>query len=294
MLGKLLKNEWKATWKLPVLVCAFVCVMTLIGSFSFRMPIWQKLMEDNAGTFNIFDMSSIMFLFAYFLAVIASAYAVMIYFAVRFYKNLYTDEGYLMHTLPVTARDLIISKCLISVLWNIVSTALILGSLFFLLYIWLRTLLPDPDWREFSQVLDTYLPMINDAFRAQTGFSLSIFPVLLGVTGVLGSFSGMLTIYASASIGQLFNKHKVAASVLSYLVITSIAQVLTSIIIMPITFGTVMKLSRNVYLSPIETAIAPLAYTVPTYFVTMVLSLISTVGFYIVTEYIMKRKLNLD
>lgn len=294
MLGKLLKNEWKATWKLPLAICAFVCVMTFVGSFSFRMPIWQRLAEDNVSAFSVFDFSAVMFLLFYFLTVIASAYAVMIYFAVRFYKNLYTDEGYLMHTLPVTPRQLILSKCLVSVLWNLLSSALILGCIFFLMFVLLRTLLSDLEWDYFRQTLELYLPRIDEAFRAQTGISLAFYPVVLVLFAVIGNFSGMLTIYASISVGQLFRRHKVAASILSYLVITSIIQTLTTLIILPFTFGMVMKMSRFQPASPIDAFIAPYAYTMPTYLASMVLSLISIIGFYFLTEYIMKRKLNLD
>lgn len=294
MLGKLLKNEWKATWKLPLAVFAFVCVMTLIGSYSFRMPIWQKLAQDNVAAFSVFDMSAIMFLLAYFLAVIASAYAVMIYFAVRFYKNLYTDEGYLMHTLPVTPRQLIVSKLLISVLWTTLSSILLLICIFSLLFVLLRTLLPDAEWEYAKQTLDVYLPQIIDAFRAQSGMSLAVYPVFLMIFSIVGNLSGMLMIYGSISIGQMFRRHKVAASVLSYLVITSITQTLTSLIILPFTFGMVMKMSHFQPVSAIDALVAPLAYTVPAYFASLVLSLISAIGFYFLTEYIMKRKLNLD
>lgn len=295
MLGKLLKNEWKATWKLPLAVCAFVCVITLVGSFSFRMPVWQQLEEDTISAFSVFDLSAVLYMLFYFVSVIASAYTIMIYFAIRFYKNLYTDEGYLMHTLPVTPRQLIVSKCLISVLWTLLSSLLILCCIVALLFIWARAMVPDAEWNVFRQSLKLYLPQIFDAFQAQAGVSLYVVLILLVAVSVVGSFSGMLMIYASISVGQLFRRHKVAASVIAYLVITSMLQTLTTLIVLPLTFGMVMKISQFHAVSPIDAFVAPLAYTtIPTWLASSVLSLISGIGFYCLTEYIMKRRLNLD
>lgn len=39
----------------------------------------------------------------------------------RFKKNYYSDEGYLMNTLPVTAKSLILSKLLNSLIWGVIS-----------------------------------------------------------------------------------------------------------------------------------------------------------------------------
>ena len=42
----------------------------------------------------------------------------------RFYKNLMTDEGYLMFTLPVSRSQLIWSKLIVSMAWGILSAVL--------------------------------------------------------------------------------------------------------------------------------------------------------------------------
>ena len=42
----------------------------------------------------------------------------------RFYKNLMTDEGYLMFTLPVSRSQLIWSKLMVALAWGVLSAVL--------------------------------------------------------------------------------------------------------------------------------------------------------------------------
>ncbi len=103
MLKKLLKHEWKETWRIPALACALMIILTLVSVICFtRMSPPANADELNAGAF-------VLMMF-YVLTISCVSVVVSIYIAVRFYKNLYTDEGYLMHTLPVTPRQLLVSS----------------------------------------------------------------------------------------------------------------------------------------------------------------------------------------
>ena len=68
---------------------------------------------------------------------------VSIYIAVRFYKNLYTDEGYLMHTLPVTPRQLLVSKLTVGSLWSFLVTILTLWAVFLIMIFGLPVMVKD-------------------------------------------------------------------------------------------------------------------------------------------------------
>lgn len=295
MLGKLLKHEWKSTWKLPTILSAFVLAMTLAGCLSFKMPMWRKIMSDSMDRFTFFDFLAVLILIAYFISIIIAAFTIMIYFAIRFYKNLYTDEGYLTHTLPVTPRQLIISKTLISALWSFLSSLLVLFSMLLLFYAWGLTVLGNDSVYAFVRVVNYYMPDIQAAFKEFGGISLTGFCILMLILTIIGSFSGMLTIYGCISIGQLFRRHKVAASILTYLVVTSLIQTVTSVAILPMTFGLINK--ADVYemnLEPIKAAVMPMAAMTPLYYVSALFAIVSSVIFHCVSEYIMKHKLNLD
>ena len=73
-------------------------------------------------------------IFFYVLAIAAGSIAVTVCVAVRYYKNVYTDEGYLTNTLPVTARQIVISKLSVGILWSIITGAVVCISVMSLIY----------------------------------------------------------------------------------------------------------------------------------------------------------------
>ena len=103
MLGKLLKHEWRAVWKVPVLLYGVLLLTGLIAGLTFSMPIWGS---DWVGL----PMSGVMLILMFYFALIGVSVGITIYFAVRYYKSMFTDEGYLTHTLPVSARELLLNK----------------------------------------------------------------------------------------------------------------------------------------------------------------------------------------
>lgn len=297
MLGKLLKHEWRSTWKMPTALCLFTVLMTLFGALSFKMPMWQKLVGNNSAAMTFMDLMAIVVLITYFVTIIISAYAIMIYFAIRFYKNLYTDEGYLTFTLPVTQNNLILSKTLISAFWNFFATILMLGSMFLLLYVFMRTMISGAEWAEVSQVFGDMSPAINDVFVKYAGLPTWGIIIVFVLIILSGSFSGMLLIYLCISIGQLFRKHKVAASIIAYLVVTTLVQTITSIALLPVTFGMMLDLEMmesSMLASPMEAVFAPFASMMPLYYFSLALAIVQSIACYFICIFIAKRKLNLD
>ncbi|MBQ7955654.1 MAG: hypothetical protein IJ282_07870 [Lachnospiraceae bacterium] len=298
MLGKLLKHEWRSTWKLPTALSAFTILMTLLGALSFKMPMWQKLVGNNPSSVTFVDLVAVAILITYFITIVVSAYAIMIYFSVRFYKNLYTDEGYLMHTLPTTPRNLIFSKTVISSFWNVISTTLMMASMFWLFDVFMKTLLTEAEWKEVSAAFAGISPSINEIFIEYSGVSVvfAIFAYIL--TLLVGSIYGMLLIYLCICIGQLFRKHKVAAAIIAYLVVTTIIQTITSVAVLPATFNMMFKMeamSESLLIaSPMEALVAPFATMMPVIYISLALSAILSIAAFFACEYITKRKLNLD
>ena len=89
---------------------------------------FQVLTEQTAGEFMraLAVLSVLLFSAAVFGGSIL-AFVLMIY---RFYKNLMTDEGYLMFTLPVTTGQLIWSKMIVSAVWLLATAAMDVLSMF--------------------------------------------------------------------------------------------------------------------------------------------------------------------
>jgi len=303
MLGKLIKHEWKATWKFPTVISIFVVVLTLLGIWSFKMPFWNNLLTGNFEKISFFDVCALAILMMYFVYICIAIYAIMIYFAVHFYKNMYTDEGYLSHTLPVKPSQHIISKTFVSGTWYIGATVLMLASMMLLLYAFMSTVfstvgLTAADMAELKAMgFDFSLSHFAEAFDTVGGMSFWAFIILMVLTAIFSCYSSMLIIYVCISIGQLFKKHKVIASILTYLVVTTVMSTVLTIAMLPASFG--MMLNGDYFAlmesaDPVVAMVAPYAMLSPLFIVSLICTIVFSVVSYFVTEFIMRRKLNLD
>ena len=114
MLGKLMKYEWKNIWKAGTLMLLGMLVVTVIGCVVLRMPggLVTEIADGNNmnATQSWFVLSSfVATLILYVIMLLASTWGMLIFLGIRFYRSMYTDEGYLSHTLPVTANQLFLS-----------------------------------------------------------------------------------------------------------------------------------------------------------------------------------------
>lgn len=274
MLGKLTKFEFRAVTKILLLINAFTVLLTVIGCLTFASPLWEF---DSPYTVML-AMSSVI---VYYIAVIAISLFAVVYLAVRFYKNLYTDEGYLMHTLPVTPRELILSKAITAFCWLAITTLLIAFSvcaIFLSAYLKFGV-------EEFGDLSEMYF-LMNDFVVEVYGMSLTGFCVYMIFALVIGSISSIFTIYASISLGQLFHRHKVLGSILCYIGFYFAMQILTMIIMIPywvemFSFDYFGDSSMGSYMKYELLA-------------TVILSAVIAVACYFITETTMKKKLNLD
>ena len=122
MLSRLIRHEWRETWRIPVISFLVILFLTLVCFICFRQ------MEPPADE-NSVNAGAFVIMMLYCLIISCISTVVTIYIAIRFYRNLYTDEGYLMHTLPVTPRQLILAKLLVAALWVFVLSLLALWAI---------------------------------------------------------------------------------------------------------------------------------------------------------------------
>jgi hypothetical protein len=119
MLGKLLKHEFKATARLLLPIYLLLVVLTIIDRIVLGL--------DFKGSLSIVTG---FVTFAYVATLIAIVVVSFVIIALRFYKNLLSDEGYLMFTLPTKQSALINSKLIVSFIWNIAGVLAVFLSLF--------------------------------------------------------------------------------------------------------------------------------------------------------------------
>ena len=127
----------------------------------------------------------------------------------RFKRNLLEDEGYLMFTLPVTSKELILSKYSVSLIYIILSSIVSLISFVMIILI--------SNINNFS--LDYFLHdlsiLSNELLSIKSTLIYTIILIFVRYTIFI------LSIYLSLSMGQLsiFNKYRNIVAFLSFFII---------------------------------------------------------------------------
>lgn len=118
----------------------------------------------------------------------------------RFKGSVYDRQGYLTLTLPVSEHQIILAKLLGAFIWSLISSAVFFLSI----YIIFATIDPNMVDSYFFDYL--FVHYIENFWLTLISFFIS-------------TVAGILCIYLSISIGQLFNEYRTALAVLAYIVI---------------------------------------------------------------------------
>lgn len=276
MLKKLFLYEWKYCWKILSSINLCLLIFTVIGVISIFSPIW---------TLDYPIVQALMFLAVslYYVAIFAGSIIVCVYLGARFYKNVYTDEGYLTNTLPVTPRQIILSKTFVSTIWIAITSIVIVFSVIILIHSALLSYGDINMFHEFGNAWDVLMTIGKKEWG--TG-NLAAFLFSLLLSALVSPFFSVLMMYSSISLGQLFTKHKIIGTIIWYIAENTIIQIVTSIIInVPLLSG-LLEAELNDRMAIM--IINPIMYG------SILLSIAATVALYFITEYMLKKKLNLD
>lgn len=264
MLGKLLKYEWKATARIFVPFYLAIVVFALINRIFISLNVsdgWMALVAGLSGA-------------TYALAIAATLALTLFIIIQRFYKNLLGDEGYLMFTLPVKTWQNITAKLLIAAAWQLISALVVIGSVFLMvaqlgIMVEIR--------KAFADIV-IELAKINLSLGAMTAWIVAAILVSL--------FTGILFLYASISIGQLFSRHKLVASFGAFLVLNTVSQIISSLLV-----GALYLAMPQAF---VDNAVPPAEFFTGLLAGTIVLNLLMGVAYYIVSERILTKRLNLE
>lgn len=198
MLGKLLKQDFRATARIMLPLYAAVPVLGLFTN------LITHLCENQTGF--LINAIGMLVSLVFMLALIAAGVATVVLMVLRFYRNLMTDEGYLMFTLPVSTTELIFSKLIVSVVWFLGTLGVnVLGLLLS------GRFRGSSDAIRFQFTYTFGAPMT----QAQAGWFIAGVVVLLILCGI----ALCLMTYAAMAIGQSFKKNKGLMSVVFFFVL---------------------------------------------------------------------------
>ena len=272
MLGKLIRYDFKALSRYLILIHIMLLITAALGRFLFI----GKLV-DNPNSLS--DSGAIIMTIAIMLYVIlfmTAVFGTLLVIAIHFYKNLYSDEGYLTHMLPVSRTPLLISKTVSGSVWMMIDMILVILSVLVLV-------IYKPMIREFAVHKDEALREMGFPDSVGYGKIIMAFIVLF----VISAIANVVTIYVSITIGQLFSNHRVLGSIVSYFGISTIISIISSVIGAAYSVSAVMKA---------ETAGDAYVYQffLKTMIFVIILQVVTTVAFYIITQLLMQKKLNLS
>ncbi|MCR5033434.1 MAG: hypothetical protein K6A92_11315 [Lachnospiraceae bacterium] len=212
MLSKLIKHEWKDTWRMPAGLMLVLALLTVIGIFiGSDMGNFLEASFDS----NVSGVLTGLYFFSYVIVVCFSTFAIWIYFILRFKNNMYGTEAYLMHSLPVSASEHIASKTIVNLIWTILSALGVLTSI----AVFILSHAGDIDWSMFLADVSDFLNYFREEIEYVTDLPFPLAMVLFIFIGLFSSISRILVIYLSISIGQQVKKHKTLLSFVSFFLI---------------------------------------------------------------------------
>lgn len=261
MLGKLLKHELKATCRYLLPLCLILLVLSSVTRLVLSFDIFE-------GTLDIIPN---MVMVTYIISIIVLVVAIILLMIYRFYKNLLSEEGYLMFTLPVKCDRLINSKLLISIFWIFAGIIAVIASLF------IAFATPDA----IKQLFDTIEEILAELGTAFAGRRALLITELIAMI-LIGFISNILLIYVSIAVGQLFTRHKIAGSLIAYLCINTATDLFSVLII--VIMANILGVSF-IEMNSIPEVIFPISIATSVLFSCM---------YYFTTYYIFKNRLNLD
>ena len=277
MLGKLIKHETRATSRIFLPLYGALLILTIFTKLVMAIGAPDFFSEAASNNSNVAEIILGISFTLYFVLIVGICVMTLVMIIQRFYKNLFTDEGYLMFSLPVKTWELVLSKLLVGLIWSAVCTLMIVIS-FFILSLGSFTMMD----------LTQGISMAYTEFYSTFGTSLNVLIFEIMMLIVVSTISSILMIYVSIAIGQLFNQHRIVASFGAYIVITIALQIIGSILMAIFALG---NLDAVISQGQDGEAMQMIHLLING---STLCNVILCVGFYFATQYIMKNRLNLE
>lgn len=265
MFAKLLKYEWRSNAGTCGILSLCVLGVSVLGGFALRYIV---ISDENARGSAVFSLGMLLMLAV--LSLIAYGFAIYILQLVRFYKNKFTDEGYLTFTLPVTAHQIFLSSAVNLLIWMLIS-GLVLGLCLLIMGLFATVGIDYPIMEDVSEMLGT------EALPDGYGLVMLLSRIVSVVFGVVMPLT-CLTVGACVA-----KKHKIMAAFGIYYVISMVMSFLQGVMQMASMFGNVVYSEEDFMQLEMENAV-----------IAMAAQLIVAVAGYFLSTGLMKKKLNLN
>lgn len=278
MLIKLIKYDIRADYKKYAITAAALILISIVVRFA---DVKFGSLDDG----NDWKVLFMVLVWSFIALCGAAVLLTFIFSVVRYQKKMYSDEGYLLNTIPANPVLHILSSLITEYIWTIaiaavdvVALIISAGGLDF--------------WRGFLMPIRCVIE-IDPAFAIYLLIFLLIFPGTM-----------MLTLIFVINFGYLFRSHRVLAGIGGYVGLMIISNILSSVVYMisgksNFNAARMKILSDNPdYITSDESyqivmrELAKLASG--TYISTLIVNVIFFAAIFIVSSYILKKRFNID
>ncbi len=281
MLKKLIKQDFRALSRILVPVQIGVLCGSLLAAVLMTITLRTAIFQTDPVTVGegLFAGMSAIIVVLIGMAVMASWLVALLVVCMHFFKNFLGDQGYLTFTLPVGTGELIWSKLITGMLWLVISGAVICVSSVIVL--------------TFGTVAAGVMnvELIKDicsVFSGAARYVSLLTAVELPVAGVLQLAAFLLELYFAMIVGsQIAKKHKVLAGIGMYLVINFVVGIVRSLL-------TVAGYGMNGINFVLNGELNATAVANATLLITIVISAVLSVGFFLWSRHLLKTRLNLQ
>ncbi|MBQ8148500.1 MAG: hypothetical protein IJ040_06915 [Lachnospiraceae bacterium] len=274
MLGKLIKHEFEATRGGFLLLYGITVLLCLLCKPLFYVRMGMIPDED----IEIY-LTDVVWIYVLCLLLGLISTIGVILSAVRFYQSMTCDEAYLTFTLPATSTQIFFSKVFVGFVWNTGLTALgVLGAI---------------AAGAGAPIVKEVLPIMWADLQADgmtTQYLINTF-VNYGISLIIANWIAMTLLMFVISIGQLFGKYRLPATVGTYFLIQGVGSVVicVAVVIVVLLTGASIVASGNSVEIISDSEQMDKWILIGQYAYYIVIGTITT----IVPNYIFKKKLNL-
>ena len=274
MLKTLLKYEWKDTWGLCTACNGIALILSVIGAL--MISLWHYS-DDKTFTDTQTTMLGVAFSF-YIIIYIVSVFAIVLvmkyYFFLRYYKNLFTDQGYLMHTLPVKSTDLINSKLIIAVLWQFI-TGIVVGICIVIIVFSFADIFGELSIMDFKEAFHDIETEFDEIVKGVPLIASGI------ISGLVTPIFEILLMYMAVGIGQQSKKNRLFLSVMVLIGLYMGKRFISSCLSVPLQM---LVINEDISLTTVNVGAVLVALAI----------IAMTVGLYFLNKYFLEKKLNLE
>lgn len=269
MLGKMLKYDIKDYSKSILPICLMLFIISIVTRIF-------SLLENNIESLK--TMFSILFGISTFIfcIVIIISFVYCFFISIRnYYKKVLKEEGYLTHTLPIKKGSIISSQIISSLIWILITGIVVIVTLAIAYYE--------------KGMLNALWQVLNTELNGEIIVSPLVTLIIIVAMMLCSYISTILAIYCSMTIGHGFSNNKIGNSIIAGIIFYVAYQILSVI-----GLGTVVLLNYDNLETITNNTTIMMNVVVQIIAIAFIINIIIGIVSYALTNYNLKRRLNLE